>query len=145
MPEGNLFYPVGTETVLRQAIGLVSGARKIIRATMLLSEEVGQPIPSDYYNLLKKKMDEGVSVVRLGFGSKKDFDKINLLPSSKGVNFIRIENIQLYQRMLIQDETELIFAIDAGDKRFVFFSDFPMFVQAFIFYFDQLRSENKTT
>ncbi len=111
----------------------VRKAKKEILASMLLSEEVKNPLPVSYRNLLAKRIDKGVVLKRIGFGTREEYVKISKqyrIESQK--YFFRLEkDPSIYQRLLIIDRRKLFFKID---KTF-FESDNQQLIDIFLDYF----------
>ena len=66
----------------------VKKAKKEIFATMLLSEEIKNPLPNSYHALLQKKVQQGVLVKRLGFGTKEEYNQISFMYKFNSKNYI---------------------------------------------------------
>ena len=111
----------------------VMKARKEIIATMLLSEDIKQPLSPSYHNLLRQKLKKGVVIKRLGFGSEDEYNKVNtLLPmSSKGYTFRYIKDISMYQRFILIDKSYLFF----GTNGVFMQSTYKPLISVFVKYF----------
>lgn len=128
-----LFEQIEKKDILRIVKKNVSKAKKEILATMLIVEELSNPLPFSYFNLLKKKVNEGVFLRRLGFGRKEDYNKIKERNRLEGNNyefryFIKESE---YQRLIIIDGKKLFFGIDG----LYFASTHKLFIEVFINYF----------
>lgn len=116
-------------------------AKKEILATMLLAEELNNPLPSSYFDLLKKKVNEGVFLRRLGFGRKEDYNKI------KGRNRLENNNYEFryiiqeleYQRLIVIDRKKLFFGIGG----LYFTSMYEPLIKVFADYFDRNFKKGK--
>lgn len=95
-------------------MALVYSARKEIMATMDMEEELAHPLPQVYHRLLMKKAKKGVHVVRYGFGSRREYNKLKKQYTS--IDFLYCGSVDNYQRMLIVDQEVGIFR--AGDSAY---------------------------
>lgn len=115
-------------------------AKKEILVTMLLKEEVENPLPLSYHSLLQKKTREGICLVRLGFGLKEEYNYLSKKYSyGNNYTFIFIKDIRKYQRMIIIDDSVVYFKIG---KSF-FKTNNAFVVKAFRSYFNSLRMKGK--
>lgn len=98
----NILDEVQTTEIKTVVFRAISGARQQIYTTMFLSEERERPLPRTYHKKLKQKTTEGVRIIRVGFGSIKDFDfmakKVGM--DSKNFTFIWHSDITAYQRFV---------------------------------------------
>lgn len=101
---------VEKQNVLSTAIKLVNSAKTKILVTMNTDEEIREPLPEVYHNLLTKKAGQGIKIVRYGYGTRKSF--LKLRPKSKNITFIYGGNLSLYQRMLLVDKSRGIFSLE---------------------------------
>ncbi len=117
---------------------IVGGAKKSVKATMLAKEEAGSPLPSDYFSLLKKKMTAGVHVIRIGFGSEKEFASLkkNVQIRNKNYEFYCLPKTG-YQRMLLIDDSKLMFAKTIGKKRSFFYTEEPKTIAKYKKFFEK--------
>lgn len=100
---------IDSSEILREVSAAVSSARESVLATMQASEELANPLPRDYFVLLMKKMDAGVKVTRLGFGSREQFELLKAVSvEHRNYRFLRT-NSDEYRRMICVDNTRLFF------------------------------------
>lgn len=136
-----IFKIISKKEILREVRRSVSLAKKEILATMLLREELRNPLPISYFNLLKKKVNEGVFLKRLGFGKKEDYNKIkekNKLESNN-YEFRYIIQESEYQRLIIIDKEMIFFGIDG----LYFTSIHNPLIKVFSNYFDHNFEKGK--
>lgn len=129
-----LFEQVDKNNILKIVRKNVNKAKKEILVTMLIAEELDNPLPLSYFTLLKKKVNEGVFLRRLGFGRKEDYNKIkekNKLESNN-YEFRYIVKEFEYQRLIIIDGKKLFFGTDG----LYFTSTYKPFVKVFLKYFN---------
>lgn len=109
-----LFKLINKKEILKEVKKNVSLAREEILATMLLKEELENPLPVSYFNLLRNKVNEGISLKRLGFGTKEEYNKVSSKILSDKKNYIfRFTTKELdYQRLIIIDRKKMFFSID---------------------------------
>lgn len=107
------FKIVSKKNIVKDVMHEIGTAQKEIIATMLLSEEIGQPLPKTYHSLLKKKLDEGVMIKRLGFGTREDYNTIKHKYNyqSKQYSFRYRIKLSDYQRLLIIDKKRIFFKV----------------------------------
>lgn len=119
----------------------VGKAKKEILATMLLSEEILSPLPDSYHALLVERVNSGVVLKRIGFGTKKDYTiiKSKYLIESNRYKFKYITNIKKYQRMIIIDKQNLFFGVNGT----FFHSAYKPLVIAFRKYFKDYFMKGK--
>lgn len=111
---------VSSAHILEMVMDAVRSAQRLICATMNVEEELKHPLPEEYFFLLNQKLDEGVKIHRVGFGSPetiKIFLDRNLMDHP---NYRFTANTtSVYQRMILLDDKILFFAIGIGqDRRF---------------------------
>lgn len=99
------------EEIVHAVMGTVGKAISEIKMTMDLAEEISQPLPEAYHQLLLAKLDDGVQISRVGFGTKEDFQMISQLHgfNSPNFKFAHNPNLQEYQRMILVDNNTLFF------------------------------------
>ena len=118
---------------------MVKRADKSLLVTMLMAEELKSPLPKSYHDLiLKKTRKDHVLVNRIGFGKESEFKKLSKIfdYKSKLFNFFYLKNIKLYQRMLIRDKKEAIFALNLNkNKKVYFYSNYQPLVESLVAYF----------
>lgn len=126
---------VPKQKIVSEVISSVKSARKEILATMLLSEELENPLPQAYHKLLLHKTEHGIKLERLGFGTKEEYNQINsLYKYSKNYDIALNNNVKLYQRMIIIDEKILFFGVEG-----IFFrSEHESLTKVFANYFKSL-------
>lgn len=119
----------------------VGKAKKEILATMLLSEEIVLPLPSSYHALLRRKVKNGISLKRLGFGTKGDYNAIRekYVIDSKRYTFRYTKSVKDYQRLIIVDGSSLFFGVNG----LFFQSTYRPLVTVFSQYFLQFFKEGK--
>lgn len=119
----------------------IKDAHLEIMATMLLREEILNPLPSYYHALLKKKIEQGVQLKRLGFGIKKDYVTIKRRIGLVNKNYIfrYSKDSSLYQRMMIIDRSKLFFGVENS----FYFSIYKPLIMVFLQYFDSLFKKGK--
>lgn len=127
-----LFQIIQKKEILQQVKKAISLARREILATMLLKEEIVNPLPVSYFNLLNKKMGKGIMLKRLGFGRKEDYNNIKSRYNFRNNSKFRY-NIQesKYQRLIIIDKEKLFFGIDG----LYFTSRHKPLIEVFVDYF----------
>jgi len=119
----------------------VKKAKKEIFATMLLSEEIKNPLPNSYHALLQKKVQQGVLVKRLGFGTKEEYNQISFMYKFNSKNYIfKYEtDINYYQRLIIIDGKLLFF----GVENMFFQSSYKQLIEAFLSYFSSVFKKGR--
>ncbi|MEK7186180.1 MAG: hypothetical protein AAB675_02350 [Patescibacteria group bacterium] len=119
----------------------VKKANKEIIVTMLLSEEIENPLPRSYHTLLQKKVQQGILVKRLGFGTKEEYNQINFMYKFNSKNYIfRYEaDINYYQRLIIIDGKLLFFGVDD----MFFQSSYKQLIEAFLSYFSSVSKKGR--
>lgn len=128
-----LFEQIDKKDILMIVRRNVSKAKKEIIVTMLLKEELKNPLHFSYFNLLKKKVNKGVFLRRLGFGRKEDYNKIkdrNKIESNN-YEFKYVVRESKYQRLIIIDGKKFFFGIDG----LYFTSTYKPFIEVFMKYF----------
>lgn len=136
-----LFKKVDKEKILNLVEKSVGQAKSEIVVTMLLCEEINHPLPSVYFNLLKKKVEDGITLKRLGFGRKEDYNKIKQKIGIKRKNYIfkYISGESQYQRLLIIDRKKLYFGING----LFFQGNYRPLIGVFLDYFNQYFRKGK--
>ncbi|MFH1832908.1 MAG: hypothetical protein ABH816_01940 [Candidatus Levyibacteriota bacterium] len=134
-----LFEQISKKDILQIVKESLTEVKKEILATMLLEEELKFPLPFSYFSLLRKKVERGIVLKRLGFGNREDYDKIKkkIKISSKNYIFKYIINSSKYQRMIVIDRKKLFF----GNDDIFFQSEFKPLVKVFSDYFHELFKE----
>lgn len=128
------------EKVLKFAVNLIKKSKKTLHLTMIMRKELATT-SKDYVDLLKRKTSQGVHISRIGFGTKKDYQKAKAqigkkLP--KNFTFTYYPNLKLTQRMLIADEKEMIFAVYEKKKRLVFYTKEPEIIKGFLNFYEKV-------
>ncbi len=119
-------------------MNIVDSAKVAITITMQAAEEIDNPLPSEYFSLLRRKMREGVVITRIGFGSEKEFEKIKASVRFNDANYIFCRsNANDYRRMLLVDNSKLMFAEKGVDGRHVFYTEDSGKIDEFKTYFRQ--------
>lgn len=135
-----LFEQIDKKDILTIVKKNVSMAKKEILATMLLREELSSPLPPAYFNLLKKKVNEGVFLKRLGFGRKEDYNNIKSKHNSKNNYKFRYNTQESkYQRLIIIDRKKLFF----GNSGMFFQSTYKPLIKVFLDYFFEYFRKGK--
>ncbi|MEX2007331.1 MAG: hypothetical protein WD992_01020 [Candidatus Levyibacteriota bacterium] len=133
---------VNKKKIIRLVKESIKESKKEVLATMLLQEEIENPLPSSYHALLQKRAKKGVKIKRLGFGSKVDYNlvKNKLSMPARNYQFRYVPSISTYQRLLIIDRKILFFGIDG-----VFFqSSYKPLVKVFVDYFTKVFKKGKS-
>lgn len=128
-----MFKIINKKEILRKVKRSVSLARKEILATMLLEEELNNPLPASYFSFLRKKVSKGIILKRLGFGSKEDYNKIKAKHNfnSDNCKFRYLTQESKYQRLIVIDKEKLFFGIDG----LYFTSRHKPLIKVFVDYF----------
>lgn len=129
-----LFQIIQKKEILQQVKKAIFLARREILATMFLKEELRNPLPISYFNLLRKKINEGILLKRLGFGTKEDYNRIkdrNKIESNN-YEFRCIIQESKYQRLIVIDRKKLFFGVDG----LYFASTHMPFIEVFVNYFN---------
>lgn len=128
-----LFEKVNKNNILKEVKKSISQAKKEIMATMLLSEEIKKPLPISYFKLIKKKVNQGVTFKRLGFGAKEDYNDIKQKLVINGENYIfkYVTDEDKYQRLMMIDRKKLFFGING----LFFESRYKPLIKIFLDYF----------
>lgn len=124
---------VPKEEIVTLVTQAVKNAKQEILVTMLMSEEIAQPLPKSYRNLLKEKVKKGIVLQRLGFGSEEEYNSVKTLyPIVSGkYTFRYLKNISEYQRLIVIDKKQLVFGVDGIFMR----SEYQPLILVFIDYF----------
>lgn len=128
-----LFKQIDKKDILRIVKENVGKAKKEILATMSLREELNNPLPVSYFDLLKKKVNEGIFLKRLGFGTKEEYNKVKKRIRFHKENYIfRFFPKTLdYQRLIVIDGKKLFF----GKNDIYFKSIYKPLIKIFSDYF----------
>lgn len=90
-----------------QAIALVGQTNKHLIMTHLLS---GGTSPENYLKALEVCLSRGVSVSRICFGDRGDYENF-LKKSDPRIEHCLCQNVNLYQRMLVADDKIAMFRL----------------------------------
>lgn len=133
----NTVQEISEKNILKKAMSLVSSARKDIRVTMDLSQELNQPLSPEYFRLLEYKLNQKVSVKRVAFGTQDEFDKfLHRHPVSGPDYHCVLSKTQEYFRMLMVDDTQLLFLLRTPQGRKYFFSQNKDDIREYFKYFN---------
>lgn len=106
----SLIKRVAKNKIVEEVTASILMAEREIFATMLLSEEIRDPLPKSYHELLIKRTKEGIVLKRLGFGTKEEYNQIKKRYTfKKNYNFSVCTNVKKYQRMIVVDKKTLYF------------------------------------
>lgn len=135
----SLIKLIPKKSVLNTAMNLIKKSKKSLIMTMIMNDELNS-ISSNYINLLKYKITEGIMIKRIGFGTKNQYQKAlqQLLYSELPKNFIFVfyPNMSIAQRLLISDNKAMLFAVYIGiHSKMVFYSKNKFVIKGFIEYF----------
>ncbi len=141
----NIIKFIPKEKVAELGFALVKKARKNLRLTMIMSDELSTTA-SAYLKLLKRKIDQEIDIKRVGFGTKTEYLKAYKQLGIVGKNFVFKHNpdMKQAQRLLISDEKEMLFAVYLNKtERLVFYTRSKPIINGFINYFNEIfnRSE----
>lgn len=124
------------KNILKEVMRAVRSALKEILATMDLMEEIKNPLPKSYFLLLQKKIDDGITIKRLAFGTKAEFMAIKKRHAIKDPRYqMRLAKTRMYKRMILIDRQSLFFAMGDAEKRKFFFASDPPLIKKFSRYF----------
>jgi hypothetical protein len=135
------------EKVFKKALSLVKKAKKNLYLGMIMKEEV-KNTSIEYLNLLKRKIKEGIKIKRIGFGNKKEYQKaleqLGLKALPKNFIFKQCSDHNKFQRLLIVDEKEMLFAAYLNSKnKIVFYTKCKPIIEGFIKYFQKVFDSSK--
>ncbi|HUW22331.1 MAG TPA: hypothetical protein VMW41_06745 [Candidatus Bathyarchaeia archaeon] len=108
---------------------------------MMMKEEL-KAISDEYLGLIRRKIQEGVLIERIGFGSQKDYEKalvqLGLRPF-KNFYFKYCPDLRKAQRLLVSDKKEMIFAVYMDqEKKLVFYTKYKPLIRVFLAYFKEI-------
>lgn len=117
---------------------LVRNAKKSILMTMQAKEEAENPLPNAYFSLIRKKMEEGVQVIRVGFGLRHDFENMSdrVFIDEQNYTFVTTKALD-YRRMLLVDGSKLMFVKMENGTRYVYYTDDVNVVNIYKHYFNR--------
>jgi hypothetical protein len=129
---------ISTNDIISRAMSIVADAKYEILATMDLAEELANPLPNEYFFLLQEKMNQGVNLNRLAFGTKEEFVQFQKNQPSRPEYACHLAKKGDYRRMLLIDRKELMFATsDSPEKKF-FFTEEQKTIERYLKYFFKL-------
>jgi hypothetical protein len=131
---------IESKKIVETAMGLVTSAKQNVQMTMQAKEEMTSPLPSQYFLLLKSKMDEGIHIERTGFGSEEEFEQLGeqVLFAHQNYSFRCVDDAN-YKRMLLIDGSKLMFAKSDESGRHVYYTEDPEAVSEYKEYFSSLK------
>lgn len=133
---------VPTSAIVGRALRLVHEAQRRLRATELLTSPL-RPLPQEYMLAVQEKLDAGVILERIAFGTKEQFAAFQKLGFVKGPQYLlRRADAKHFQRMLIVDDREMLFAVDIGGSQLFFYTDEAPLVSEFVHYFETMWNES---
>ncbi len=114
--EAQEFTRIDLEEILSAVIEGIDGATSSVQMTMNLAEEIATPLPHRYHALLKDKLDKGVQITRVGFGTNGDFQIVQGRHdfSSSDFRFVHYPRTSEYQRMIMIDGRRIFFRTPDG-------------------------------
>jgi hypothetical protein len=126
-----------TETnILKKAMSIVASARKNILVTMDLSQELNQPLPPEYFRLLEQKLNQKVALKRVAFGTQDEFDEFMRKHSVGSPDYhCVLAKTPDYFRMLMVDESQLLFSLRTPKGRKFFFTQNKNDIKEYLEYF----------
>lgn len=108
---------------------------------MLAKEEAQNPLPKEYFSLLKKKLAYGLQIERIGFGSKSELKKIRKVIEIKNKNYVFYSAPKSdYRRMLLVDGSKLMFAKTVNGKRYFYFTRDAKKIKSLNTFFERARN-----
>ena len=113
---------VDSTHIVALAMSLVRTARHEILATMNLVEELSSPLPREYFFLLQEKIQQGIILKRLAFGNPEEFERFQKQQWTHERYQLRRATTMNYKRMLLIDQTTLLFALSSGGIRKFYYS-----------------------
>lgn len=116
------------EKVFDMAMDLINKSKKNINITMNIEEELNNPLPKKYHQKLILLLKRGIKINRYVFGPKKLLKKIKKRYPEIKTHFGG--SLEKYQRMLIVDEKQGLFAVNG----IVFFSRFKPLIKSLLKY-----------
>lgn len=127
---------VPSAQIFETVMDAVRSAQRLICATMDVEEELKHPLPEEYFFLLNQRLDEGVKIHRVGFGSPEAIQTFldrNLM-SHPNYRFTA-NTTSAYQRMILLDGEVLFFAIGTGQDRHFYMTTDPKTISEYQAYF----------
>jgi len=134
----NTVQEIYEKNIIKKAMSLVSSARKHILVTMDLSQELNQPLQPEYFRLLEQKLNQKVAVKRVAFGTQDELDKfLGRHPVSAPDYHCVLAKTQEYFRMLMVDDSQLLFSLRTPQGRKYFFTQNQNDIEDYLDYFKQ--------
>lgn len=134
---------VSSDHILETVMAAVRSARRLIRATMDLDEEVRKPLPEEYFLLLQQKLAQGVHLYRVGFGSDEAISLfLQQQPFSHPGYHFSINKKDPYRRMILIDDKILFFARQEQNSRRFFTTDDPQSIADALSYFTHVSNSS---
>lgn len=135
MLEVSMPEEIKVEDIRNKVMSEISSAQKEILATMDISEELSNPLPEEYFILLKKKSQGGVEIKRIVFGSKEQYDIFVQKMNDRKLFFMGdYTKSKNYRRMILIDGVKLFFK---KESEFYFTTD-QKYIEEYKKYFDSL-------
>lgn len=131
-----LCIPVEKKRAIFQAMRLVRSAKREIVTTMNVDEELKNPLPERYHRLLVRQTEEGITIIRYGFGARRVFYAIRKKYTQ--LTFLYVGSLRYYQRMLTVDRERGMFLI--GDT--IYYSNFAPLIQSLVNYVEMVYNRN---
>lgn len=137
---------VDASDILKTAMSMVRSAQKSVQATMQAAEELEHPLPRGYFLLLGQKLDQGVQLERLGFGSAAEFDELadRIHFNSQNYTFRRTDDMN-YRRLLLVDDSKLLFVSNDTNGRHVYYTEDPNTIIEYKSYFTEKQRESRNS
>lgn len=134
---------VSSDHILKTVMVAVRSARRLIRATIDLDEEVRKPLPEEYFLLLQQKLAQGVHLYRVGFGSDEATSLfLQQQPFSHSGYHFSTNKKDPYRRMILIDDKILFFARQEQNSRRFFTTDDPQSIADALSYFTLVSNSN---
>ena len=139
----NILQEVSSDSILETVMVAVRSARRLIRATMDLDEEVRKPLPEEYFLLLQQKLAQGVQLYRVGFGSDKTITLfLQQQPFSHPGYHFSTNKKDPYRLMILIDDRILFFARQEQNSRRFFTTDDPQSIADALSYFTRVSNSS---
>ena len=128
------------EQAINKARSLIETSKIKIFATMNLTEELIDPLPDWYYQLMLDKLNKGIKITRVAFGSQGHLSRFSsTYPElSNHQNYqVSLHDMTLHQyyRMLLIDESKLMFAPQIPYSRIFLYTDEKELIETYRNYF----------
>lgn len=131
---------IKVEDIRNKVMSEIGMAKKEILATMDITEELKNPLPVDYFLLLKRKSEEGVIIKRVVFGSKEQYASLVQEMNDRKLFFTgKHTKSKNYKRMIMIDETKLFFRKIIKDKEKFYFTTDSKYLKEYKKYFNRLK------